>query len=608
LWLYDHGHHEIISPALLDILHEAETQDITRLTARNTPSKQRTSIRAAIRDALTAMTGDSSTHPISLSELSFELVSGFLDTFQKPFHHADVNGQDAVVPGVDPLDPSQTTWVQLGKSVYDGITSSLACLFTECKVARDVSASVKEMWLTIPQYKKGSARTGARQRQQLGLRQNEGRDPFPFAAYNFLANILSASPDPEHVHAHLFLLLDWNLMSRADTVIQQNIELIGIRSDALVFEIGPTKTDQEAKKNRDHPFHIYSVPENPAICTVTAMAKQHLVTRPHVLNGRHKLFEGAGQYEHYNNILRKIVQSDEYRQSFIDRGLNPNYFGTHSLRKGAVTHTASGITSSPPIASICICASWSMPGVMNRYIKHESAGDQYVGRSVSGRNRMSTRFAESLPYFDLSDVDGVEREAMLCTVNNWIKARMPAGGAINEAVFCLFKSCLASLVFHRRWLEQNLHSENPVFATSFFSEMDSMPFADRVTTRYPWNATKDTPAFTGVPPDILLMAKIEQLELTIERLESRQTEESDRIIDTVTARINNSLDERAVGGDGYGLTKEDIGKLDLLIEQSKKAFEERLANVARPNHDADNDNALFALVEEFDDGANAAVE
>jgi hypothetical protein len=48
LWLYDHGHHEIISPALLDTLHEAETQDITRLTARNTPSKQRQGTAALI--------------------------------------------------------------------------------------------------------------------------------------------------------------------------------------------------------------------------------------------------------------------------------------------------------------------------------------------------------------------------------------------------------------------------------------------------------------------------------------------------------------------------------------------------------------------------------
>jgi hypothetical protein len=69
------------------------------------------------------------------------------------------------------------------------------------------------------------------------------------------------------------------LISRADTAIQQNIELVGMRNDSVVIEMGPTKTDQEAKNHQDHPYHLYSMPENPAICIVTALAK-HLMTRP----------------------------------------------------------------------------------------------------------------------------------------------------------------------------------------------------------------------------------------------------------------------------------------------------------------------------------------
>lgn len=102
-----------------------------------------------------------------------------------------------------------------------------------------------------------------------------------------------------------------------------------------------------------------------------------------MLKGKCKLFKGSNQYKHYNKIYHKIVHSPQYRQSFIDCGLNPNYFGTHSMRKGAATHIASGIILSPPIASICIRVNWKMPGVMNWYIKFESAGDQYVGRYTS---------------------------------------------------------------------------------------------------------------------------------------------------------------------------------------------------------------------------------
>jgi hypothetical protein len=48
LWLYDNGHHDIISPMLLDILHKAHVQDLEHLTTRNTPSKQRNFMCAAI--------------------------------------------------------------------------------------------------------------------------------------------------------------------------------------------------------------------------------------------------------------------------------------------------------------------------------------------------------------------------------------------------------------------------------------------------------------------------------------------------------------------------------------------------------------------------------
>jgi hypothetical protein len=100
-----------------------------------------------------------------------------------------------------------------------------------------------------------------------------------------------------------------------------------------------------------------------------------------------------------------------------------------------------------------------MPGVMNRYIRYESAGDQYVGRCVSGQNRLSNDFALSNPYFDFSDLEDGERVQTMREVDAWIKARMPSGSASNERVLALFKFCLASFLFHKNsvWLESNTH-------------------------------------------------------------------------------------------------------------------------------------------------------
>lgn len=64
----------------------------------------------------------------------------------------------------------------------------------------------------------------------------------------------------------------------------------------------------------------------------------------------------------------------------------PEYSGTHSIRKGAATVSATGSTSCPPIASICLRANWALPGVSNRYIEFEYAGDQLLASvSVQGR-------------------------------------------------------------------------------------------------------------------------------------------------------------------------------------------------------------------------------
>jgi len=167
-------------------------------------------------------------------------------------------------------------------------------------------------------------------------------------------------------------------MSHADFVVTSNIELVGVWNDALHFQVGVKKTNQEGSKHIDHPFHVYSCPENPVIYPVLALSK-HLLCNTRILRGKCKLFEGSNQYERFNSILRSIVQSDEYRNEFIDFGVHPKYFGTHSMPKGAASHVACGITSCPPTASICIRANWRTLGVMNRYIKYEGAGDQYVG-------------------------------------------------------------------------------------------------------------------------------------------------------------------------------------------------------------------------------------
>jgi len=175
------------------------------------------------------------------------------------------------------------------------------------------------------------------------------------------------------------------------------------------------------------------------------------------------------------------------------------------MQKGAVTHVAYGVTSSLPIASICIRKNWKMPGLMNRYIKYEATGDQYVERCGSSYSRLGKGFAESIPYLDFSLFDPIVKEQMMKEDDDWIKACMPGGAVLNESVFDLFNACLSSVVFQRDWLNHSIHSENALSTSSFWSEAN--PPSERVATCYPWNKTNDTPEWTGLPVHVMYIAK-----------------------------------------------------------------------------------------------------
>jgi hypothetical protein len=269
--------------------------------------------------------------------------------------------------------------------------------------------------------------------------------------------------------------------------------------------------------------------------------------------------------------MRDIVRSDEHADTFVRLGLKPEYFGTHSICKGAITHAACGVTVSPPIASICIRANWKMSGVMNRYIRFEAAGDQYVGRSVSGRDRLSEDFAESCPYFEFSQYEPAEKERRQNLVDGWIRSRMPGGGE-NDNIFCIFKMCLASFIYHRPWLEANLHQDCEVRSTIFWSETgagadNALPFSDHVVTKHLWDKTEDTPHITGLPPDVLYMAQVKGLIAKFDRLERALREDNDRVAGSILQGIEQSLDNRSVGGEGYGRLNEIHAMLNTLVQR-----------------------------------------
>ena len=89
-------------------------------------------------------------------------------------------------------------------------------------------------------------------------------------------------------------------------------------------------------------------------------------------------------------------------------GVEISELGSHSIRKGSALRCSTGCTVSPPMASICLRAGWSMGPVKERDIHYEKAGDQFVGRTVTGLDVTSEEFGISPCYFDFSKIKDEE--------------------------------------------------------------------------------------------------------------------------------------------------------------------------------------------------------
>ena len=96
-----------------------------------------------------------------------------------------------------------------------------------------------------------------------------------FAAYKLMADILLASDSSDAVFARAFLILEWSLMARADSISTMHMAHIEWRQDALIVFFAKSKGNQTGEYS-EFPFHVYSNPENPSIFPVLALLATYI--------------------------------------------------------------------------------------------------------------------------------------------------------------------------------------------------------------------------------------------------------------------------------------------------------------------------------------------
>lgn len=317
-----------------------------------------------------------------------------------------------------------------------------------------------------------------------------GKDPMSFGLYRFLSKKMMKGNARELVFARCFFVLTWNLMSRASNTLQICYDHIEFNDDALCIYFAQQKNDQLGEKPRD-PRHIYANPLIPEICPMVAIGVYWLCFE--FQSDEKKFFSGHRQYDRFRKIFERLLtDSSDELQRF---GVNIHDIGSHSIRKGAATFCSSGSTACPSSAAIHLRAGWALGGVQDTYLRYESAADMYVGRVVCGLPVNSPNFSILPPHFGDNDQEMVQHAIQLCFPN------------IPASLTLVAEHALASIAFHRDFLQQTLDPHHPIFASRLFRDKELLSkLCDSVSC-----TNENCLIATGIPPHTTILTVLEEL-------------------------------------------------------------------------------------------------
>ena len=311
----------------------------------------------------------------------------------------------------------------------------------------------------------GLKRSIAAEKRETGQNTDEGKEKMDFKVYSKIAELMFKQGGTDFIFAHCFLVIEWNLMARSDNVIYTHINHMKRIDDALVFYFKKSKGDQEGV-NENEPWHVYANPSQPFICPILAMTR-YVACNPQVLAGDCKIFESKNPYQRYIKAFRRILETNE--AIFVAMGVDIDELGSHSVRKGSASRCSTGCTVSPPMASICLRAGWSMGPVKERYIHYEKAGDQFVGRTVCGLDVTSEEFGVTTCHFDFTAIEEEEERVQVkAEIEKTIRDYFGSGNELPPAVYIMCYYFFATLSYHYTFLQATLESTDRLRQSTIF--------------------------------------------------------------------------------------------------------------------------------------------
>lgn len=411
----------------------------------------------------------------------------------------------------------------------------------------------------------GAKKELAQVRQDGVAKVREGKEPMQFPLYAFFGKYLLQSAHSDAIFARTFMILCWNLVCRSKNAETIRLCHIVWQNDALGIVFAKQKNDQEGD-NTDY-RSVYANPRSPHICPILALAMYFLCTGFSLSGTTTDLFPGESdsQASRYSQFMRRTYNADAVKAELKHRGIAINELGTHSVRKGAATFCASGSTDCPAITAIQLRAGWRLEGVTGRYLRFAAAGDQHVGRTVTGLDPMSPDFAILPPFF-------VEHTTAVTRAINVSFPNAPA--KLMETL----EFCLASLVYHETWMRETMPSNHPVFASPLWRSEFMSQLRPLVQCRIYKEGDRIKP--TGVTATSTLIGNVHRLTSLIGELPKMIEMIPGRVVEGVTG----ILEARALAAQVVtpASLEEAINRVFAPIQAQVAQFAEWLANPILP--------------------------
>ena len=215
-----------------------------------------------------------------------------------------------------------------------------------------VPADVQE---TFRQFLAGYIRKVAHLKLSGDMPLKEGKAAVSIAVYRLICNktICMQHDFGLSLFAWAFTTLAWNLMARCISNASLMLNHLGWGGDCLEVTFAKHKGDPEGRS--DEPKHVFANPYSPEICPITSLGLFVFTMGP-----REDLGDGASgalfgkaesvekRYSEFLLVLSKQIQDD-----LALHGLQSADIGSHSFRKGLVTHLC-GLFGGPNSVAIYI--------------------------------------------------------------------------------------------------------------------------------------------------------------------------------------------------------------------------------------------------------------